>query len=96
MSRLTRYNGIEVANLSLGQAGIDYITGGTVQAATTCTRFVSVLILAAGSSDLTLTNEDDVAVVISAGEQGNLLGVAIPGAWKTVANTGGKLIAYRG
>ena len=96
MSKLTRYNGTEVANLSLGQAGITYITGGTVNAVDTCTRFVSVLILVAGSGNLVLTNDDGVAVTISTSEQGNLLGVAIPGAWATVTNTGGKIIAYRG
>ena len=59
MSKLTRYNGTEVANLSLGQAGITYITGGTVNAVDTCTRFVSVLILVAGSGNLVLTNVDE-------------------------------------
>ena len=100
MSRLTNYNGTEAANLALGQAGVDLISGGTLvhTPGGGATRWISVLIIGDGSGTLTLTPEVGDVVTLTAGEQSDNLGVALSGAWASVtaSNTGCKLICYRG
>jgi len=100
MSRLTNYNGTEAANLALGQAGVDLISGGTAvhTPGGSSKRWVSILIIGDGSGTLTLTPEVGDAVTLTAGEQADNLGVAISGPWSSVtaSNTGCKLVCYRG
>ena len=99
MSKLINYNGTEAANLALGQGGLDFLTGSAPVTPDTAVhkRWVNVLILVAGGSGtLTLIPEIGDTVTLSTGEQGDLLGVALSGAWKSIDCDGAKVIAYRG
>jgi len=97
MSKLINYNGTEAANLALGQGGVDFITASGVNTpAASHKRWVSVLILVAGGTTMTLIPEIGDTITITSGEQASLLGVSINGAFKSIDTDGAKVIAYRG
>ena len=60
--------------------------------------WVSVLIIGDGPSDIVLTPVHGDVVTLIAAEQDKLLGVAIPGPWKTIqcGGSGSQLMCYRG
>ena len=60
--------------------------------------WVSVLFIGDGPSDVVLTPVHGDVVTLTAAEQDDLLGVAIPGPWKTIqcGGSGSQLMCYRG
>ena len=142
---LSRYNGTEIANLALGQAGVDIISGTTstitagesvgqgvcdegivvhttkaiCNAETGPTphtnaplathpntdhwrpsfdRWISVVILGDGASSIVLTPVNGDVVTINSSEQDDLIGIAMPGPWKSIqgGGTGSNLMCNRG
>lgn len=60
--------------------------------------WVSILIIGDGPSDIVLTPVHGDVVTLTAAEQDDLLGVSIPGPWKTIqcGGSGSQLMCYRG
>lgn len=97
MSKLTNYNGIEAANLFLGQAGFDSMTGSIAVLPDGFKRWVAVLVLQeSGGSNIVLGTEVGDDLTINGAWVTDLVGTIIYGPFNSVNAGGHDIIAYRG
>ena len=100
MSKLSKYTGVEAANLFLGQGGFDFMTGtGDVIPDTAIfKRWVGILILQESNTadDIELTTEVGDNLTIDGGWVADLVGTVIYGPYSKINPGSHDIIAYRG